>query len=314
MSDDSIARSATPVSEAKTIAARFGGAEGARLLHDLLLRQPLVEGKDDIAHELSLVSQISPFETNETVIVQGAADTDIFLILVGSVVVSPNGREDTIRSAGTHVGEMATIDPAALRSATVRAREPSILLRVTEPDLSRVASAHPHIWRYLAREMADRLRQRVAKVPARKPISRVFIGSSSEGLSPAKALQGALPTDSLEVKLWTDDIFAASLTNIEALEAELIRADFAVLFLSPDDEVISRGAANMAPRDNLIAELGLFSGALGRRRTIMVCPKDVDLKLPTDFLGVNPIKYQSADDMSPVVKQLVTIFDSLGPR
>jgi CRP/FNR family transcriptional regulator, cyclic AMP receptor protein len=314
MSDDSIARSATTVSEAKTIAARFSGAEGARLLHDLLLRQPLVEGKDDIAHELSLVSQISPFETNETVIAQGAADTEIFLILVGSVVVSPNGREDTIRSAGTHVGEMATIDPAALRSATVRAREPSILVRVTEPDFSRVASAHPHIWRYLAREMADRLRQRVAKVPARKPISRVFIGSSSEGLSPAKALQGALPTDSLEVKLWTDDIFAASLTNIEALEAELIRADFAVLFLSPDDEVISRGAANMAPRDNLIAELGLFSGALGRRRTIMVCPKGVELKLPTDFLGENPIKYHSTDDMSPVVKQLVSIFESQGPR
>jgi CRP/FNR family transcriptional regulator, cyclic AMP receptor protein len=221
MSDDSIARSVVPSCEAKTIATRFSSTEGSRLLRDLLLRQPLVEGKDDIAHELALVSMICPFETNDAIIVQGAADTDIFLILVGSVIVSPNGREDTIRSAGTHVGEMAAIDPAALRSATVRAREPSVLVRITEPDFSRVASAHPHIWRYLAREMADRLRQRVAKVPARKPISRVFIGSSSEGLSPAKVLQGVLPTDFLEVKLWTDDIFAASLTNIEALEAEL---------------------------------------------------------------------------------------------
>jgi len=296
------------------LAARFTGLEGARLLRDVLLKQPLVEGKADIADQLASVAAIRSYEPNDVLILQDGTDTDIYFILSGSVVVSPNGRDDTIRPAGTHVGEMATIDPSARRSATVRAREPLVAAAVSESDFSRIAAVHPHIWRHLAREMADRLRQRVAKVTARKAISRVFIGSSSEALHLAKALQAALPGDSIEVKLWTDGIFAATLTNIEALEAELIRADFAILILSPDDEVVSRGASSPAPRDNLVAELGLFAGAIGRKRTIMVCPKGVDLKLPSDFLGVNPIKYSSPDDMSEVASQLQPILASLGPR
>lgn len=295
MSDDRTAvtaRDPTP-SAAKALAARFEGPDGARQLRDLLLRQPLVEGKNNIAHELASVTVVTPYEPNDTIITQDGTDTDIFFILIGSVLVSPNNRDDIIRGAGTHVGEMTTIDPAARRSATVRAREPTILARVTESDFSRIATAHPHIWRSLAREMSDRLRQRVAKVPARKPIARAFIGSSREALPTAKKLQTALASDPIEVKVWTDDIFVASWTNIEAIEAELIRADFAVLILSPDDEVTSRDVHSPAPRDNIILELGLFAGALGRMRTVMVCPQGVDLKLPTDFLGVNPIKYSS---------------------
>jgi CRP/FNR family cyclic AMP-dependent transcriptional regulator len=303
-----------PPPTAAAMAARFEGPEGARHLRDVLLRQPLVEGKDDVAEEFAAVAVIQSYETNAIVIVQDGIDTDIFLILTGSVTVSPNNRDDTVRTAGTHVGEMATIDPTARRSATVRAREPSVLARITEADFSRTASTRPHIWRYLAREMADRLRQRVAKVTVRKPVSRVFIGSSSEALNTAEALQAALVSDLIEVKLWTQDIFTASLTNVEALEAELIRADFAVLILSADDQVTSRSASTPAPRDNVILELGLFVGAIGRRRTIMVCPDGVTLKLPTDFLGVNPIRYSTADDMGPVAEQLRPIFASLGTR
>jgi CRP/FNR family transcriptional regulator, cyclic AMP receptor protein len=141
----------------------------------------------------------------------------------------------------------------------------------------------------------------------------VFIASSSEGLKTAAALKAAFGDDHFEVKVWTDGIFTAGLTNVEALEAELLRADFAVLFLSPDDEVKSRGVISGAPRDNLILELGLFAGKLGRRRAIMVCPQGADLKLPTDFLGVNPIKY-SATDMAAVDAELCVIFRSLGSK
>jgi CRP-like cAMP-binding protein len=261
MQDDSSKRAThNPApSIATAMAARFEGPEGVRHLRDILLRQPLVEGKDDVAEEFAAVAVIQSYETNAVIIVQDGTDTDIFLILAGSVTVSPNNRDDTVRTAGTHVGEMATIDPAARRSATVRAREPSVVARITEADFSRIASTRPHIWRYLAREMADRLRQRVTKVAVRKPVSRVFIGSSSEALKTAEALQSALVSDLIEVTLWTQNIFTASLTNIEALEAELIRADFAVLILSPDDQVTSRSASTPAVSTLFHADIPLWS-------------------------------------------------------
>jgi len=299
---------------AARLAARFIGADGRRLLCDALLKQPLVQGKEDAAELLSGLAVIQSYEGGATIIPQGGMDTDIFFVLVGSIIVSPNGRDDTIRLAGTHVGEMTTIDPSARRSVTVRANETTVLARISEPDFSNVARVHPSIWRYLAREMADRLRQRVAKVPARKQNPRVFIASSSEGLHAAAALQMSLNDGTLEAALWTDGIFVPGMTNIEALEAELVRADFAVLLLSPDDQVVSRNIANDAPRDNLILELGLFAGALGRRRAIMVRPQGTNMKLPTDLLGVIALTYSSGDDMSTVAAELRAVIASLGPR
>ena len=103
------------------------------------------------------------------------------------------------------------------------------------------------------------------------------------------------------------------MTNIEALEAQLPLADFAVLFLSPDDQVLSRGRTSIAPRDNLILELGLFAGTLGRRRALMVQPQGIDLRIPTDLLGVNPIKYEGTD-MRSVASELRSIINTLGSK
>jgi CRP/FNR family transcriptional regulator, cyclic AMP receptor protein len=299
--------------EAEAMAARFLGPNGARPLRSILLRQPLFEGKKQVVDRIARFSIVEPYASGELILEQGGTDTDIFFILCGSVTISPNRRDDTNRSAGTHIGEMAAIDPGARRSATVRANEPTVLARVTEADFSKVANANPFIWRYLARELADRLRQRVAKVPTRKPNPRVFIASSKEGLDAATSLGECLQSDSLDVKVWTDGIFLPGMTNIEALEAELLRADFAALVLSPDDEVVSRGVTSNAPRDNLILELGLFAGAIGRRRAIMVCPTGVVLKLPTDLLGVSPIKYVP-NDMTTAAAELLTLISSLGPK
>ena len=63
--------------------------------------------------------------------------------------------------------------------------------------------------------------------------------------------------------------FKPSITFIEALEEELAQSDFAVLTLTPDDQTESRGKVSMAPRDNVLFELGLFMGRLGRNRTLL---------------------------------------------
>ena len=80
-------------------------------------------------------------------------------------------------------------------------------------------------------------------------------------------------------------------TAIEDLVAQAGTSDFAIIVLTGDDVTKSRGRAMSSPRDNVIFELGLFMGSLSRERTFIVAQKDVDLKLPTDLLGVTTLRF-----------------------
>ena len=124
----------------------------------------------------------------------------------------------------------------------------------------------------------------------------IFIASASEGLEVANAVRDGLRRfPHLRPRVWTQGTFAPSMTFIEALEVELDRCDFAVLALTPDDLLESRGQTSMAPRDNLLLELGLFMGRLGRDRAYFVCDKNQDLKIPTDLLGVIPATFEKRE-------------------
>jgi DNA-binding MarR family transcriptional regulator len=114
---------------------------------------------------------------------------------------------------------------------------------------------------------------------------RVFVGSSSEGLDIAKTIQ--LNLDHLaEVTLWSQGVFGLGEGTLESLVACQDQFDFAVLVLSPDDLVNSRGSTSHAPRDNIMFELGLFMGSLGRNRTFAVYDRTANIKLPSDLAGV----------------------------
>jgi hypothetical protein len=95
-----------------------------------------------------------------------------------------------------------------------------------------------------------------------------------------------------DVELWTQGIFDLSFNYLESLIKFLDRADFAILVLTPDDLTHSRGITSQAPRDNILFELGLFMGRLGRRRCFFVFERNRDLKLPTDLLGIAAATYQ----------------------
>lgn len=136
------------------------------------------------------------------------------------------------------------------------------------------------------------LSQLGAVTPYSRQRPSVFIGSSVEGLPIAEALQLALQYDA-DATVWNQGLFTPSGTNIEALEKALEGFDFAVLVLSPDDMVVSRGENEAHPRDNVTFELGLFMGRLTRGRCFILRPRDTQVELPTDLAGVVPLSYES---------------------
>jgi hypothetical protein len=119
----------------------------------------------------------------------------------------------------------------------------------------------------------------------------VFVGSSSEGVEFARAVRSLLEQDA-DITLWNEGFFGLGTTFIETLTNALSRFDFAVLVLTPDDLVQSRSTEVFGPRDNVIFELGLFMGRLGRERTFILHQIDAQLKIPTDLSGVTSALYR----------------------
>ncbi|MCA1603432.1 MAG: nucleotide-binding protein [Acidobacteria bacterium] len=97
----------------------------------------------------------------------------------------------------------------------------------------------------------------------------VFIGSSTEGLPIAEAIQVNLDC-TCETEIWSQGVFGLGEGTLESLVDQLDNYDFAVLALTPDDLTDSRGELKQSPGDNVLLELGLFLGALGRKRTFAV--------------------------------------------
>lgn len=302
---------------------RFEGKDGRSRLIVALRAQQSVHNDERLASELAdLVDlvQVEPGKPESAFITQGNADNDIYLILCGKVSIIVNDREKAQRRAGQHVGEMAAIDPSARRSADVVAIEQTVLARISEPAFSKLASTYPDLWRRLALELAERLRQRGLDVPPPNDQPHVFIGSSVEAMTIARELQTGLAHDPFIVQPWTDGVFRASRDSVDSLVAAVKKADFAVLVLTADDTLISRDVEHRAPRDNCVFELGLFMGALGRDRTFIVKPRGVDIKLPTDLLGITPLEYAEgsldtvAARVGPICSAVRCAVQALGPK
>ena len=122
--------------------------------------------------------------------------------------------------------------------------------------------------------------------------AKIFVASSTEALTAGvgdkveEAVRTRLRDRSTEFELWTR-AFDLSKTYIESLEKVIAEVDFAILIVTPDDRTISRHKRTASPRDNVIFELGMFIGSLGRDRCFVLKEASADLKLPTDLLGVH---------------------------
>jgi len=134
---------------------------------------------------------------------------------------------------------------------------------------------------------------------------KIFIGSSSEAadktnpnnilLKVAEIIRGAkaIPV------AWNDNdynLFSIGKTTIENLETIVERMDIeaSVFIYSADDKIWWRDKIDdkieekNAPRDNVLFEHGLFSGKLGREKSIIIKYGEV-VKIPSDLYGVTYI-------------------------
>jgi hypothetical protein len=152
-----------------------------------------------------------------------------------------------------------------------------------------------------------------------QPKPRLFIGSSVEGLEVAYSVQEALEHD-VESTVWTQGVFSLSRYTLEALIDKVADSDFALFVFQPDDITALRDVEQKTVRDNVVFELGLFIGRIGKERCFIVMPRGVDdFHLPTDLLGVTPAQYEPLRDdgnilaaLGPACQRIRRSISSLG--
>jgi predicted nucleotide-binding protein len=128
-------------------------------------------------------------------------------------------------------------------------------------------------------------------------LPQIFVASSQESLKYAHAIQKNLDDDA-DVTVWNQGVFRLSSFGIESLSKVLDKSDFAIFVFAPDDVLQLRKKSYAAVRDNVVFELGLFMGKLGRPRTFMVVPKgSKDLRIPTDLVGITAGVFKPRDNL-----------------
>ena len=205
---------------------RFCGEENRGRLISELRQQVIIHDNETLSIKLADQSKLLQFESGDELIVQDGVDDEIYFVLAGRLSIVVNGREVAIRESGQHVGEMALIDPSAKRSASVVAIEQTVVAKISEASFRLLADKYPRVWQLIARELGDRLRQRNKLVPSTNPRPVLFVGSSTESLPIARAIQSDLDHDDFIVRLWTNEVFNASQFSITDLEKQIQEADF----------------------------------------------------------------------------------------
>jgi CRP/FNR family transcriptional regulator, cyclic AMP receptor protein len=288
---------------------RFEGSDGKRRLIDALRDQRLIEHDEALATSLADSGELINVAPGTDLIVQGHADNDIYFIIDGEATVFVNRRPVAVRYPRESLGEMAMIDPAARRSATVAAKKSLTVLKVSEGVFRGLIKDNARVWRSLAIVIAERLRQRERfhRPPNDMPV--LFVGSSVEGLPVVRELQLGMKHDRIHVRPWTTPgVFGPGGVPLDSLLREVEASDFAAFIFGPDDKAFSRGEMYEAPRDNVVFELGLFMARLDRNRTFIIKEHSSEIKIPTDLLGIIPITYvvKAGEALSPAIAVVCT--------
>jgi hypothetical protein len=159
------------------------------------------------------------------------------------------------------------------------------------------------------------------QAPAKPRIPAVFIGCSAEALEIAENLKHAMQSSKIAVAtIWKQAFSPVSGGTLESLVDGAERFDFAILIVTPDTQVSARGRAFSLARANVLFEIGLFVGTLGRERTFIVAGEQDEVELPSNLHGATIARFQRPShgnlkaSMMPAVITIREAIRSLGPR
>lgn len=270
---------------------RFQGDANRPRLIEALAAQKLMGNDVTLAEALAEVGGLKELTEGEILIEQGKWDDDLYFILAGGFDVIVNGRPKSVRGPGELVGELSGAKPSRPRTATLKARSESLVLKVSKASIDTIAGANIEFWKRAMNVVADRLEERNSWIGQANEMPRVLIVSSKEGKQVMDEITVDLDSREIAVETWDKGTFGISDYPISSLMDAIESADFVVAVVRGDDVRVSRGKTSKIARDNVHLEYGISLGVLGRRRSILMVCADEDLELPSDAAGLTTLRY-----------------------
>lgn len=148
----------------------------------------------------------------------------------------------------------------------------------------------------------------------RKTVKRVkrrnIVFSSKESEQLAKAIQRSFDAHKYTITTWSDGFFKLSQSSISDFSRIQYDYDYAIVICGPDDVRRTRRKERVAPRDNVLLELGLCIGSFGLERVIIV--KEETVTLPSDLDGITYVSYEQYEpqDLSGVAGRITAEIDN----
>lgn len=270
---------------------------------EAMLGQKVVRGCRPVAEALTDAGELVTFVAGAELMRQGAADSDCWFLLAGSIDLVVNGeRLPYGRGAGEVVGEFAAINPRLTRTATVVARDPVVAIRCSSAALKAAGRVERELWRLLAVELTHKVEQRNQLIVTANERPRIFMIASDGRKVIADQIRLALLRDH-DVELWNvDDLVPPGEHQVDVLHEKAKAADFGVVFADPDDLCDPCERAGTDAWETVRFELGYVMSELSRHRTLVMVPDCGAGTAPRLFKGMQPMTYtMPAGDVPPRV-------------
>ncbi len=125
---------------------------------------------------------------------------------------------------------------------------------------------------------------------------KLFIGSSRSNLSIAEKVKSYLSSN-VDCSIWNSpEIWEINQSTFDNLLRCVSYFDFGLFIATADDWTLTKDKIVIEPRDNVILEMALFCGALGRDKSFLMVEEGI--KLPTDFDGIYMPYFKKEDEKS----------------
>lgn len=152
--------------------SKFVGESGRSRLIEVLSRNPGVGFDAQIAKFIAENGELQSFVEGHEIITQGdGEDRDVYFLLQGEVSVVINGTVKRSRKAPFQVGELAALDAAAKRSASVVVKSETVeLVRLNVEDFERLIDEFPGFVARIEEDKTARFMQYVDEVETHRKV------------------------------------------------------------------------------------------------------------------------------------------------